>query len=130
MKGEGRKDARAVPDSSFILPPSSFQMIDPSDSSFEQLPLDAKRRVDAACERFEEAWRQGRPALEEFCREVPQEEQGVLLAELLHIDIECRRRAGEAPRASDYLPRLPGTRPSSAPSCLIRAARQGSASPP
>src|SRR5262245_48946976 len=83
-------------------------MIDPSDTSFEQLPLDAKRRVDAVCERFEEAWRQGRPLLEEFCREVPEEERAVLLAELLHIDIECRRRAGESPRAADYLPRLSG----------------------
>src|SRR5258708_1177180 len=46
-------------------------MIDPTDSSFEQLPLDAKRRVDAACGRFEVAWRAGRPRLQGSAPEGP-----------------------------------------------------------
>jgi serine/threonine protein kinase len=72
------------------------------------MPLAAKRRIDAVCARFEEAWRVGRPAPEAFCNGVPVEDIPVLLTELLYIDIECRRRLGETPAAGDYLSRFPG----------------------
>src|SRR5688572_29037051 len=81
--------------------------MDFSDTSFEQLPLAAKRRTDAVCERFERAWRAGRPRLESFTLPSPPDEQAILFAELLHIELECRRRAGEVPHADDYLARFP-----------------------
>src|SRR5437660_1221915 len=82
-------------------------MTDFLDTSFEQLPLSAKRRLDAVCERFEKAWRGGRPRLESFSAGVPESERAILLGELLHIEVEFRRRAGETPLAADYLPRFP-----------------------
>src|SRR5215831_9561580 len=83
-------------------------MADFPDTTFEQLPLPAKRRIDAVCARFEHAWREGRPQLESFFGEVPEDERPVLFAELLHIDVEFRRRAGEDPQPGDYLARFPG----------------------
>jgi serine/threonine protein kinase len=77
------------------------------DTSFEQLPLPAKRRIDAVCQRFEAAWRAGRPRLEDFCAGADSSERPVLLAELLYIEVEYRTRAGEQPRAEDYLGRFP-----------------------
>src|SRR4051794_38062953 len=79
-----------------------------SDTSFEYLPLAAKRRIDAVCERFERAWRGGRPRLESFRAHAPEDEQAILFAELLHVEIEFRCRAGETPVAEDYLGRFPG----------------------
>src|SRR4051794_33202611 len=89
--------------------------MDFSDTSFEQMPLAAKRRIDAVCERFERVWARRTekasetegPQLESFCQLVPEEEQAVLFGELLHVEIEHRRRHGEAPRAEDYLGRFP-----------------------
>ncbi len=83
-------------------------MSEQSSSRFEQMPLAAKRRIDAICASFEEAWRAGRPAPEAFCNGVPIEDIPALLSELLYIDIECRRRLGETPVAGDYLARFPG----------------------
>ncbi|MBY0227755.1 MAG: serine/threonine protein kinase, partial [Gemmataceae bacterium] len=59
------------------------------------------------CARFEEAWGAERPGLAAFLAEVPEGERSVLFAELLHIDLECRRRAGELPAIDDYLPLFP-----------------------
>ena len=42
-------------------------MVESSDSRFAELPLAAKRRIDAICARFEEAWRTGPPDLVAFC---------------------------------------------------------------
>src|SRR4051812_31895819 len=98
-------------DSSFILHPSSFRSEDmdhPSDTSFEHLPLAAKRRIDAVCERFEQAWKAGRPNLESYSNLVPAAEQAILFVELLHVELERRRRAGEMPRPEEYLGRFPG----------------------
>jgi hypothetical protein len=82
--------------------------MDFSESSFEHLPLAAKRRIDAVCERFERAWRGGvRPRLEAYRTLVPPDEQVILFAELLHVEIEFRRRGGEVPSAEEYFTRFP-----------------------
>src|SRR5262249_47474727 len=75
--------------------------------TFESLPLDAKQRVDAACRRFEEAWKTGRPDLSAFLAEVRSAEQVAAFVELLHIDVERRQQAGEPLRAEEYLGRFP-----------------------
>jgi serine/threonine protein kinase/WD40 repeat protein len=77
------------------------------DNSFELLPLPAKRRIDAICARFEQAWREGQPQIEAYLGEAPADEQSVLLGELLLLEIEYRRRKGEDPCLDDYLHRLP-----------------------
>jgi serine/threonine protein kinase/WD40 repeat protein len=82
-------------------------MSDFLDASFDYLPLSAKRRIDGILVRFERAWQQGRPRLEEFVEDLPPDQRQALLTELLHLDIDYRRRAGEQPRAEDYLARFP-----------------------
>jgi serine/threonine protein kinase/formylglycine-generating enzyme required for sulfatase activity len=73
------------------------------------LPHDLVRRVEAACRRFEEEWPAGRrPALEDYLGQVPAAARGVLLAELLRVEVAYRRRAGEVPLAAEYQARLPG----------------------
>jgi hypothetical protein len=73
------------------------------------LPLALERRVDAACRRFEAAWREGaRPRLEDYLAEGPEPARPALLAELLALELDYRVRAGEAPAAGEYHPRFPG----------------------
>jgi hypothetical protein len=63
------------------------------------------RSVDRLCDRFEAAWRDGsRPALEAFLAEAPATCRPEALRQLLLLDIEYRRRAGEVPAPEDYLP--------------------------
>lgn len=66
------------------------------------------RNIDQACDRFEKAWKAGkRPRLEEFLGAVGEPERAALLRQLLLLDWEYRRCAGDEPRASDYQTRLP-----------------------
>ncbi len=95
-----------------------------SQSAFDHLPLAAKQRIEAVCTRFEEAWKVGRPVLETFCTGVPADELPALLAELLHIDVEWRRRRGDAPAADDYLTLFPANE------TVIREVLPGQASSP
>jgi serine/threonine-protein kinase len=65
-------------------------------------------RWDEICDRFEAAWQAGqRPRVEDYLDEVPPTEQPALLPELLKLDIDYRRRAGEPSRAQDYTTRFP-----------------------
>ena len=69
--------------------------------------------VDAACDRFEAAWKAAAggaesPRIEAFLQESPEEAREPLFAQLLHLDLAYRRRAGERPDPADYLARFPG----------------------
>jgi serine/threonine protein kinase len=67
------------------------------------------RRIDEACDAFEAAWLAGsRPTVEEHLARAAPEDQQALLAELLRLDVEYRRKIGETPRLDEYLPRFPG----------------------
>jgi hypothetical protein len=67
------------------------------------LPLSADYRIDAVCQRFEDAWKAGgRPRLEDFLGEGDGPERRALFRELLLVDLHYRRRAGETPAAEDY----------------------------
>jgi serine/threonine protein kinase/tetratricopeptide (TPR) repeat protein len=70
------------------------------------------RRVDAICNRFEQAWKEGRPpVLEDYLAEAPEAERAALLRELLPLEAEYRRRRGEEPRPADYGGRFPDLDP-------------------
>jgi formylglycine-generating enzyme required for sulfatase activity len=74
----------------------------------DDLPLATQREIDRRCLEFEDAWQLGQsPAIERFL--VNQGEPGlaVLFRELLRIDIDFRRTAGEQPVAADYTSRFP-----------------------
>jgi hypothetical protein len=71
------------------------------------LPLAAERTLDEVCLRFEAAWKaDGRPAIEDYLRDVPEAVRGPLLEELLRLDCVYRRRCGEIPVSADYLVRF------------------------
>jgi hypothetical protein len=68
----------------------------------------AVRLIDQTCDRFEAAWKAGgRPDPGVFLGDTDGDERAALLRELLLLDWEYRRRAGEAPRADDYAARFP-----------------------
>jgi serine/threonine protein kinase len=72
------------------------------------LPLAVARRVNAVCNRFELAWQAGqRPRIEDHLGEVPEPDRSELVRELVALDIDYRRQAGEDPRAEDYRARFP-----------------------
>jgi tetratricopeptide (TPR) repeat protein/predicted Ser/Thr protein kinase len=70
--------------------------------------LSVEQRVDAACVRFEAAWQADqRPRIEDFLNAVPEAERPALLRELLHLELEYRRRGSEDVRADEYRTRFP-----------------------
>src|SRR5262249_39894728 len=76
--------------------------------SSESLPLSLQQRVDKACDRFEDAWRTGpRPRIEDYLADASEPERSNLLGELLALDIELRRDAGERPTPEEYRGRFP-----------------------
>ncbi len=74
----------------------------------ERLPAPERRRLDRLCDRFEARWQAGlRPRLESYLGRVPRPFQPGLLRELLALELEYRRRRGEAPGQEEYCQRLP-----------------------
>src|SRR5262249_49411785 len=72
------------------------------------LPLSAAGRVDARCDRFEEAWIAGQtPQIEDFLAGAAEPERPALLQELVRLEVEYRRRRGEDPKPLEYRQRFP-----------------------
>ena len=70
------------------------------------------RQIDRACDRLEAAWKAGRrPAPEEYLGGPGGPGRSALLRQLLLLDWDYRRRAGDEPRPEDYQTRFPATRP-------------------
>src|SRR5437764_14976572 len=91
-------------------------MTAPSPRGRAALPLSRARHVDQRCDQFEAAWQaagQGSaiPRLEDYVTGVPEPEHGILLRELLVLDLDYRRRAGQQPQAAEYLARFPALDP-------------------
>jgi hypothetical protein len=65
-------------------------------------------RIDAACNRFEKAWRAGPPPrIEDFLEGWQGAYRAALLRELVLLDLDYRRGRGEPGRADDYRERFP-----------------------
>src|SRR5262245_65398530 len=65
-------------------------------------------RVDAACDRFEAAWRGGgAPRIEDYLAAADPADGPALLAELVALERELRRRGGQRPALEEYLGRFP-----------------------
>ena len=65
--------------------------------------LSTELRVDSVCRRFEAAWKTGeQPLPEDFTTGWEGEDRLVLLRELILIDMDYRKRAGETPSPDDY----------------------------
>ncbi|QDS98771.1 serine/threonine protein kinase [Adhaeretor mobilis] len=75
----------------------------------KKLPIAALERIDDLCADFERQWQSGEPpAIEVMLSEdVSPIERDVLLAELIMLDVDYRRRRGETPTNQEYLDRFP-----------------------
>jgi serine/threonine-protein kinase len=70
--------------------------------------LSLARRVDTACDRFEEAWQAGeKPRIEYFLRDSTGNERACLLRALLSVEVELRLAAGESVLSGQYQSRFP-----------------------
>ncbi|WP_439625012.1 protein kinase domain-containing protein [Gemmata sp.] len=84
-----------------------MSVIPPSDPA---QPASQTRSIDRACDAFEAAWRAGgRPRVEDFLPPGPP--APALLIELISLDVDYRRLAGEAPSPDDYAPHFVGLDP-------------------
>lgn len=75
----------------------------------KKLPIAALERIDDLCAEFENAWQRGEPPTIESLlpRATSSAERDALLAELLVLDIDYRRRRGERPAGQEYRDRFP-----------------------
>ena len=73
----------------------------------DAVSLEVALNLGKVCDRFEDAWLAGQsPRIEEYLSDAPPD-RGVLLAELLHLDLHYRGRRGEEPAADEYRQRFP-----------------------
>lgn len=75
----------------------------------KNLPIAALERIDDLCASFERKWQTGEPpAIESMLTEDFEPiQREVLLAELISLDVDYRRRRGEKPTKEQYLDRFP-----------------------
>jgi eukaryotic-like serine/threonine-protein kinase len=74
----------------------------------ESVSLRQLQRLVAVCDRFEAEWRAGRrPKAEDFVLEEPEPDRRLLLARLLTVEVDERRRQGENPGLAEFIQRLP-----------------------
>ncbi|MEO2017241.1 MAG: serine/threonine-protein kinase [Fuerstiella sp.] len=75
----------------------------------KKLPIAALERIDDLCAEFERKWRSNEaPTIESVLdQDASPIERDVLLAELIVLDVDYRRRLGETPTEQEYLDRFP-----------------------
>ncbi|GAA5505247.1 serine/threonine-protein kinase [Novipirellula caenicola] len=75
----------------------------------KKLPIAALEQIDDRCAEFERKWQSNDPpTIESVLPEgISATERNVLLAELIVLEIDYRRRRGETPTKQDYLERFP-----------------------
>src|SRR5215468_7257693 len=77
----------------------------------DSLPLSVAERIDEVCTRFEAAWQNGQPRLEEFLGAAEGSEREALLRELLRVELDYRCQDGSVPAVEQYRGRFPGCEP-------------------
>lgn len=75
--------------------------------STQRLSQEEWALLEQVVERFEAAWRDGQPPVIEKFLEDSGVEPESLVSELVHTDLECRLKAGEAARVETYFARFP-----------------------
>jgi protein kinase-like protein len=81
-------------------------------TSDQSLPAELLARVCEVVDSFDAAWQavaEGAtpPRIEEALRDIPEADQPAFLRELLAVELECRLRFGERPKAEEYVSRFP-----------------------
>jgi serine/threonine-protein kinase len=74
----------------------------------DPLPVDQEVQVDAICNAFEDAWRNGPPPrIEDYLDRAPESARSFLLRELIGLDLHYRGQCSETLQIDDYLQRFP-----------------------
>ncbi len=75
----------------------------------KKLSIATLEHIDELCEEFERSWRSTKPQTIESVLEqnVSAMERDLLLAELVSLEVDYRRRRGEIPKEQEYLNRFP-----------------------
>ena len=75
----------------------------------KKLPIAALERIDDLCAAFEQKWQSDQPPTIEsmLAGDYADTEREVLLAELVVLDVDYRRRRGDSPNKQEYLDRFP-----------------------
>ncbi|OYP36070.1 serine/threonine-protein kinase [Rhodopirellula sp. MGV] len=75
----------------------------------KKLPISALERIDDLCAEFERQWQSNQPPTIEsmVADDIDPVERSVLLAELVVLEIDYRRRRGDQPNKHEYLERFP-----------------------
>src|SRR3954462_12301865 len=74
----------------------------------ETLPVETRRQVAAACDRFEAAWRSGvRATIESYLGGLGPTERTAVLHELVGLEVELRTEAGDRPSLEEFVERFP-----------------------
>jgi tetratricopeptide (TPR) repeat protein len=93
--------------------------------AFADLPSEVWDRLDRVVNRFEDAWQRGeRPSLADYLGQAGAE-RVALLRELVLIEVELRRRAGEPAALTDYHERFPELGDGSGVAAWLALAWQG-----
>ncbi|MCA9208667.1 MAG: hypothetical protein KDA55_09945, partial [Planctomycetales bacterium] len=78
------------------------------DETFAELPADTMLLINRVCNQFEETWRDGqRPRVESVVAELDERVRSAALRELIPLEIEYRRSAGETIDPAEYARRFP-----------------------
>src|SRR4051812_32772101 len=77
----------------------------------DEWPLSLAQRVNAVCDRFEQACRTGRPRVEDYLDEEEEPGRAELARELILLEVHYRRRDGADCRPEDYQTRFPALDP-------------------
>lgn len=100
-------------------------MTDSIETGYERLAPESALCVDAACDRFEQAWRNGvRPKIDDFLHQAVDGERAILLRELVLLEIGLRRRGGERLRNDEYRERFPALEESWIARALVPSTRE------
>ena len=88
------------------------ELVDPNEHPSKKLLIAALQRIDDLCADFERKWQSNEPPTIESLLSggtspIEHVERDVLLAELIVLDIDYRRRRGETPPKQEYLDRFP-----------------------
>jgi hypothetical protein len=86
-------------------------MSTPGGTRPEPLSFEVLEQMDAICTDFESLWRAGQPArVEDFLARGRPELRAALLEELLHLELDYRRKRGEELEPGEYHSRFPDER--------------------
>jgi formylglycine-generating enzyme required for sulfatase activity len=76
--------------------------------SSRDVPPAAAKEIDSLCLQFKQAWQAGcAPRLEEYCARAPQDARGDALRELIAVEVDLRRAAGDTVDRREYDSRFP-----------------------